>query len=255
MGARLRLVMSAWLLATPLLVSAAAINKDIYACGEKVAHIDLNNPTVYASGSQGGVTESGAAIGYRPPLDTLCELRWVQLISTTDPLNTNAGANVPYFDPGELDPTRDSDPFYWNTTLKAADGKNYPGFWYKTYQVNGGETFYDQPKRTWTGPAISWTAELTLVLWKTGSTEFMPLWSGNYGFNISNTGIVTVSGVTELAAPVWLTDARLTQYFPGWTMEENCADCIIPEPSSVLLLSVGLMVLVGRRKLTTRRAA
>ncbi len=231
---------------------AAAIDKDILACGNNIGRLTLSDPVVYDQAGSGGVTVQGAFAGNYPPLRSGVEIRWVQLISTSHPLNTNAGANTPYFDPGELDGTGDNDPFYWNTPLTAKNGNNYPQFWYKTYQILNGEgiQFYDQPKRAKTDAPVSWLAELNLVCWETGSKSFSVLWTGTYGFNIAQGGAVTVNGWTELANPAWLTQARLTDYFPGWTMSEACRNCLVPEP--VFLQMGALLGMSGLGALTAR---
>ncbi|BCW99489.1 MAG: hypothetical protein KatS3mg024_2316 [Armatimonadota bacterium] len=228
----IRLLGLAALLMASGAVDAAAIDKDILACGHNVGRLTLSDPDVFDDGASGGVTVQGQFAGNYPPLRNGVEIRWVQLISTSHPLNTNAGANTPYFDPGELDMTGDNDPFYWNTTLKGKDGNNYPQFYYVNYQINAGKgiQFFDQPKRDKSSAPVSWLAELNLVCWETGSKNFSVLWTGTYGFNIAQNGDVSVNGWNELANPVWLTQARLTSYFEGWTMSSACRNCLVPEP-------------------------
>jgi len=246
--------LAALLLLAAGVADAAAVDKNILACGQNVGRLILANPAVYDDGTLGGVTVQGSFSGNYPPLRNGIEIRWVQLISTTHPLNTNAGANTPYFDPGELDMTGDYDPFYWNTTLQGKDNNNYPQFWYKTYQFNGGQgiTFYDQPKRLKSSAPVSWLAELNLVCWETGTKNFSVLWTGTYGFNIAQNGNVTVNGWNELANPAWLTQARLTQYFQDWTMSDACQNCLVPEPvflqMGALLGMSGLGVVASRRR-------
>jgi len=252
-------VLAAVLLLAAGLADAAGVDKNILACGQNVGRLILSNPAVYEGfdprrGPLGGVTVQGSFSGNYPPLRNGIEIRWVQLISTTHPRNTNAGANTPYFDPGELDPKGDYDPFYWNTTLQGKDNNNYPQYWYKTYQFNGGQgiTFYDQPRREKLDAPVSWLAELNLVCWETGTKNFSVLWTGTYGFNIAQNGNVTVNGWNELANPAWLTQARLTQYFQDWTMSDACQNCLVPEPvflqMGALLGMSGLGVVASRRR-------
>ena len=105
--------------------------------GYDIGTVTFDDPTVYNDGTLGGITVSGNFVGNYPPLLNSVQCRWVQIITTNSPLNTNAAANTPYFDPGELDPTGDKDPFYWNTTLKGNDGNNYPQFYYVNIAMFG----------------------------------------------------------------------------------------------------------------------
>ncbi len=254
----IRLLVVAALLLAAGGVDAAAIDKDILACGHNIGKLTLSDPVAYNTTTQGGVTVSGQFAGNYPPLRNGVEIRWVQLISTSHPLNTNAAANTPYFDPGELDMTGDNDPFYWNTTLKAKDGNDYPQYYYVNYQINAGKgiKFFDEPKRSKADAPVSWLAELNLVCWETGTKNFSVLWTGTYGFNIAQNGNVTVNGWNELANPAWLTQARLTQYFPGWSMSDACKNCLVPEPvfmqMGALLGMSGLGTLAARRRARRR---
>ena len=48
-----------------------------------------------------------------------------------------------------------------------------------------------------------------------------------------------------VAAPAWLTQARLTAFFPGWTLGDP-TDCLVPEPAeSCAMLSCGGMLMLG----------
>ena len=145
-------------------VMAGAIATNVMYGNLDLGSLSLTAPAVYNDGTSGGVTISGQFVGNYPPLKNGVVPMWVQLISTNSPLNTNAGANNPYFDPGELDLTGDTAPFYWNITPAGKDGNNYPQYYYKNKLVAnnaGSTTFVDQPKRgpgrrPSTGPR-SWT--------------------------------------------------------------------------------------------------
>ncbi len=228
---------------------SAAVNKNVMVAGQNIGTLTLSNPAPYSDANRGGVTVSGNFAGNYPPLKSGVEIRWVQLISTSHPINTATAANTPYFDPGELDTTGDNDPFYWNTGLKANDGNNHPEFLYTNKQSNSGKTisFFDEPKRLFADKPVSWTAELSAVCWTPGTTEFGILWSGTYGFTIDNAGAVGVTGWNELASPAYLTQARLTAAFSGWTIG-NPEHCITPEPASMLLAAMGLGAVGLRRR-------
>jgi hypothetical protein len=245
-------------LAMPQLARATAINEDLVVCGKDIGALTVSDPAVFKDATRGGVTIDAEFAGNYPPLLNSVRCRWVQLISTNQPLSTNAGANTPYFDPGELDNTGDNDPFYWNTDLVANDGNEHPEFYYVNKQINDGQgiTFFDEPKRLLANAPVNWEAELNLVCWIPGQMVFGILWTGNYGFTIENVAgdgtAVNVSGVTELDDPVWLTQDRLTQYFRGWTIGDPC-DQLVPEPSTMALLLVGFGV-AGVRRWRGRRA-
>jgi hypothetical protein len=234
--------------------AAGIVNKNIVIGGQTAAVLNVSNPAVFDNGTSGGVTVSASADGQYPPIKAGYELRWVQLISTSHPLSTATAANTPYFDPGELDTTGDNHPFYWNTNLVANDAANHPEYWYKNKQFNAGKgiNFFDEPKRAIANKPVNWLGELNLVCWETGSTKFGVMWTGTYGFDINNAGTVSVNGINELANPAYLTQARLTAAFNGWTMENptNCLE-IVPEPATLLLVAVGSLVVCSRR----RRAA
>ena len=219
--------LAAVLLLAAGVADAAAVDKNILACGQNLGRLLLSDPAVYEEvhpdfGPRGGVTVLGGFAGNYPPLRNGIEIRWVQLVSTTHPASTNAGANTPYFDPGELDMTGDNDPFYWNTTLAGKNGEENHLWWYRNRQFNEGRGIYflDRPLRRKASAPVSWLAELNLVCWETGTKNFSVLWTGTYGFNIDQNGNVTVNGWNELANPAWLTQARLTQYFQDWTMSD-----------------------------------
>lgn len=236
---------------------AGAVDTTVQCMGMDVARVVFGDPTLYSSGATGGITVNGSAAPLAGKLADGCELRWVQTIRTSHPLNTNTPPNMPYFDPGELDMTGDNDPFYWNSNLVANDGNEHPGFWYKNKQFNSiygttGISFFDEPKRTWSGAAINWQAELVLVLNSgmdsdaNGKKEFAVLWAGNYGFSITAGGLLTINGIAELAAPVDLTNAFLMSKFSGWEIGD-CEGCIVPAPATAAVL-VGVLAVRRRRR-------
>ena len=231
-------------LIAPAFANANSISTDVYVGSLDVGSLVVSDPSAYTSGSSGGVQIAGSFDGNYPPVVGGYVPMWVQLISTNYPLNTNAGQNTPYFDPGELDPTGDYAPFYWNTDVIAKNGNSYPGYWYVNQETDSGKgtLFADTPTRS-LSDMVNWTAELDLVLWQPGTEVIDVLWSGDYGFNISS-GSVSATGVTTLGtpgrstAPVDLTQTTLTDYFPGWTLG-NPADALAPEPSTFCFLVSG----------------
>lgn len=229
---------------------AGVVNKQII-CNNPgptlLATINFDVPVQNA----GGITISGKAV---KTASFKGEIRWLQLIKTSNPLNTATAAGTPYFDPGELDPTGNDFPFYWNENLKGRDGNNYPGFWVQNKFPNANTlTMFDAPSRpTNTGVAIDWTAELSLVCWDKATGKIGWLWAANYGFNITAGGVNTAFGMTEIAAPAYLTQARLdARYGKGtYTLSTDCKDCTIPAPGAF-----GTLALTGVIAFRRRRAA
>ncbi|MBL8874237.1 MAG: hypothetical protein JNM86_00400 [Phycisphaerae bacterium] len=224
------------------------VNREIKCHGDLLATINFDVPTTYINGATGGITVNGNAT---KTANFAGEIRWLQMIKTNQPLNTNTPAGTPYFDPGELDPTGNDFPFYWNENLKGRDGNNYPNLWVQNKFSNGGNTlsFFDQPKRTWTGAAIDWTAELSLVCWNKLTDQIGVLWTGSYGFNITAGGVISINGITELAAGgTFLTQAAIDQRFGDiYTISTDCETCNIPAPGVSTLAFVGI-VAMGRRR-------
>ncbi len=136
---------------------------------------------VFDSGGMGGVTiKLGALTKKRLP--RYPEYRWVQFVTTNDPLG-GAAANTPYNDP---QPPDDDKPFYWTDA-------ELPG-----YQNKDGYDliFYDQPKRVKaTATAlgtVKWKADLSLVgVSPAGSKTYSKIVLIEYGFSISKTGNVS----------------------------------------------------------------
>ncbi len=227
-------------------------NREIKCGNNLLATINFDKPTLYANGATGGITVNGNAT------KTNCfagEMRWVQMIKTNQPLNTNTPAGTPYFDPGELDPKGNDFPFYWNENLKGRDGNNYPGLWVQNQFSNGGNTlgFSDQPKRTWTGGAIDWQAELSLVCWNTTTNVLGVLWTGTYGFNITAGGLLTINGITEMAVGgTYLTQGAIDQRFGDvYTISKDCADCCdcpVPTPGAFATLAFAGVFASRRRR-------
>lgn len=227
------------------------VNRQIKCDGNLLATINFDIPTLYVNGATGGITVNGNAT------KTDCfagEMRWLQMIKTNSPLNTATPAGTPYFDPGELDPTGNDFPFYWNENLKGRDGNNYANLWVQNKFSNGGNTlsFFDQPKRTWTGAAIDWTAELSLVCWNKTTNELGVLWTGSYGFNITAAGLLTIDGINELApGGSYLTQAAIDQRFGDiYTIRtdcEGCCNCIPTSGTTASLAFAGLFAARRRR--------
>lgn len=234
--------------ATMSLGALTGINKEI-KCGDTLlATVNFAVPTLYASGATGGITVSGSAT---KTAAFTGKMRWVQMIKTNQPLNTNTPANTPYFDPGELDPTGNDFPFYWNENLQGRDGNNYAGLWVQNKFSNGGNTlsFFDEPKRTWTGAAINWQAELSLVCWDMTTNVLGVLWTGTYGFNITAGGNLTINGMTEMAVGgTFLTQAAIDQRFGDeYTITTDCTQCI-PTPAAASVLAFAGVFAARRRR-------
>lgn len=224
------------------------INKQI-KCGDTLlATVNFAAPTLFSDGAKGGITVSGGAT---KTAAFTGKMRWVQMIKTNKPLNTATPANTPYFDPGELDPSGNDFPFYWNENLKGRDGNDYPNLWVNNQFSNGGNTlgFFDQPNRTWTGQAIDWQAELSLVCWDMTTNVLGVLWTGTYGFNITAGGLLTVNGMTEMAVGgTFLTQAAIDQRFGDvYTVSTDCTNCI-PSPAAASVLAFAGVLATRRRR-------
>ncbi|MBX3380715.1 MAG: hypothetical protein KF805_11530 [Phycisphaeraceae bacterium] len=225
------------------------VDREIKCHGQLLATINFATPTIYSNGATGGITVSGNAT---KTANFAGEIRWLQMIKTNQPLNTATPAGTPYFDPGELDPTGNDYPFYWNEDLKGRDGNNYPNLWVQNKFSNGGNTlaFSDQAKRTWSGAAIDWTAELSLVCWDKTTNEIGVLWTGSYGFNITAGGLLTINGINELAAGgTFLTQAAIDQRFGDiYTVSTDCEHCLVPSPGTASVLAFAGIIAVRRRR-------
>ncbi|HEX8875953.1 MAG TPA: hypothetical protein VF777_04335 [Phycisphaerales bacterium] len=224
------------------------INKQI-KCGDTLlATVNFATPTLFSDGAKGGITVSGSAT---KTAAFTGKMRWVQMIKTNKPLNTATPANTPYFDPGELDPSGNDFPFYWNENLKGRDGNEYPNLWVDNKFSNGGNTlaFFDQPNRTWTGQAIDWQAELSLVCWDMTTNVLGVLWTGTYGFNITAGGLLTINGMTEMAVGgTFLTQAAIDQRFGDeYTITTDCTQCI-PTPAAASVLAFAGVFAARRRR-------
>lgn len=218
--------------------------------GKKVdfGKLSLAAPINYTDDEGGlGVSETGSFEGNYPPVKKGVVFNWVQIITTNDPFKTSANANQPYFDPGDLDMRGDNAPFYWNTTLKGKDGMEHPELYYMNNLTASGNgiRFEDTPARASRDAPVNWTSELDLVCWMPGTTQFSVLWSGNYGFNIDKEKTRTVSGITELNAPVLLTQKFLTANFNGWTLADP-GSCCVPEPAGCFGIVIALAIAWNR---------
>ena len=104
------------------------------------------------------------------------DYNWVQTVTTSDPL-PGKPANQPYpdTDPGQ------KTPFYLNPKEQAQSEAMAKG-------VGASTVFSDQPSRNFSGTAISWHANLSLVgINKDGS--FDRLKSFTYGFTLDAKGV------------------------------------------------------------------
>jgi hypothetical protein len=224
-------------------------NKQIKCDNKLLATINLGFPIPYfdMDAKSKGVSVSGGAVATNMLKG---ELQWIQLIKTSDPFNTATPANTPYFDPGENDPKGVNYPFYWNYTLKARDGNEYPNLYYKNKQTDGGLglSFSDTPTREYLRGAKTWQSQLSLVCFF--GNKIGVLWTGSYGFAIDKDGNNVVNGWSELANPEWLTQAALDARYGKNTflLSTDCADCLVPgAPSTALLLMAGAIARRRRR--------
>ncbi|MFO0859313.1 MAG: hypothetical protein U0570_02065 [Phycisphaerales bacterium] len=234
---------------TSLAAWQGIVNREVKCNGTLLATINFNKPTLFSDGASGGMTVVGNAT---KTANFAGEMRWLQMIKTNRPVNTNTPAGTPYFDPGELDPKGNDYPFYWNEDLKGRDGNNYPGLWVQNQFSNGGNTlaFSDQPTRTWTGAAIDWTAELSLVCWNKTTNQIGVLWTGSYGFTITAAGLLTIDGINELAAGgTYLTQGAIDQRFGDiYTISTDCEWCAIPGPGAMSTFALAGILAIRRRR-------
>lgn len=134
---------------------------------------------IYNDGISGGLTiKLGSKYKNRSP--KYPEYRWVQFVTTNDPLG-GAAANTAYNDP---QPPDDGKPFYWTD----AELPNYQNI--SPYDLR----FEDEPKRKLTsatvGNNITWKADLALVgVSPAGSSSYSNIINITYGFQISTTGV------------------------------------------------------------------
>lgn len=234
--------------ATLSLGAVMGVNKEVKCNGTLLATVNFAIPTNFVDGSKGGITVSGSAT---KTAAFTGKMRWVQMIKTNQPFNTNTPANTPYFDPGELDPSGNDFPFYYNENLKGRDGNEYPQFWVQNKFSNGGNklSFFDEPNRTFHGAAIDWQAELSLVCWDMTTNVLGVLWTGTYGFNISAAGNLTINGITELAAGgTFLTQGAIDQRFGDeYTLTTDCTQCIPTGGTASVLAFAGIFAARRRR--------
>jgi len=225
-------------------------DKQIKCDGKLLATINLAFPIPYRDddAKTKGVSVSGKGVATNMLKG---ELQWIQLIKTNKPINTNTAAGTPYFDPGETDPKGVDYPFYWNYTLKARDGNEYPNLFYKNKQTDLGMglAFSDTPSREYLRGAVDWKAELSLVCF-IAPGKIGVLWSGTYGFNIDKDGNNVVNGFDELASPAWLTQASLDARFgkDKYSLSTDCADCLVPAPGAVATLAFASLFTTRRRR-------
>jgi RHS repeat-associated protein len=136
---------------------------------------------VYQAAPNGLWIELGASTQNHSP--HYPEYRWVQFITTNDPLG-GAPANVPYNDP---QPPDDNKPFYW-TDAEEPQYHNLDGYDY---------IFRDHPTRIIQHAAqlggIQWHADLALTgVNPAGSLNYTPIINISYGFRIDPNGNVTL---------------------------------------------------------------
>jgi hypothetical protein len=105
------------------------------------------------------------------------DLNWVQKITTNIPLGNNP-ANQPYLDRDAGQQT----PFYWNPEEQAQNENIVPG------PMPSQTTFSDNAQRDFSGDAISWHADLSLVGIKSDGT-FDTLKSFSWGFTMDASGV------------------------------------------------------------------
>jgi hypothetical protein len=239
---------------------------DVKICGKLVGEFNIEYHRIEYHRDLGTrPTFTAYAKGYYPLLKEGVELRWVQLVSTTHPVHTDAQPNTPYFYPGERDPLGDGDPFYWNTSVRTRSGSLRDEYFYRTHRSGPVQRDDYAEYRLWfyCGPFFrgdelpgdkpyTWKAELSLVCWEKGSKKFGVLGTVTYGFEQDQPFRPSIISYEILRNPVWLTQERLNQYFDGWTMVDACEACLVPEPvflqMGALLGMSGLGVVASRRR-------
>lgn len=249
--ARTRLLFTLLLVGGVLSTARADAIKDRQIkCNNKLlATINLADPIPYRDddAKTKGVSVSGGGVATNMLKG---ELQWIQLIKTSDPFNTSTPANTPYFDPGENDPKGVNYPFYWNYTLKARDGNEYPNLYYKNQQTDGGLglSFSDKPNREYLRGAKTWQAQLSLVCFF--GNKIGVLWTGSYGFAIDKDGNNVVNGWSELANPEWLTQAALDARYgkDAFALSTDCKDCLVPSASTLSGLACFGLIAARRRR-------
>jgi len=139
------------------------------------------------------VTDAVCGINYdkkfKPKKDTDCdEYRWIQVISTNDPVT--AGAPGSYVDPYGNDgtPAESGDPYYWNDAEAASENTAADG-------KPGNPKFWDKPRRpTHLIPCklkyAWWHAELALVCVRNGKPDKVLRSEHIYFFKDKKTGKV-----------------------------------------------------------------
>jgi len=105
------------------------------------------------------------------------DLNWIQKVTTNKPLGNNP-ANQPYLDRDAGQQT----PFYWNPQEQAQNENIVPG------PLPSQTTFSDDASRTFSGNAISWHADLSLVGIKSDGTVDT-LKSFSWGFTLNASGV------------------------------------------------------------------
>lgn len=129
---------------------------------------------IYKSGFLGNHFSGGEIeIRYQRVQTDPSNLRWVQLITTTNPLG---GAVSPYIDPF---PNDDNRPFYWTEAEDATHSNGNNGF--GAYDKH----FYDFSKRSHPPNSfVSWRADLYLASWDLNTPGVVTIHDGfRWGWN------------------------------------------------------------------------
>jgi hypothetical protein len=219
-------------------------------------------PTMFGAELVGGLKKTAGPDRF--------DLRWLQVIDTTDPLG---GPGNPYIDPR---PNPDLEPFYWDTgQFDTPPAGNY---WYQTYQNRAGflYQFVDYPRRARNAVRdVTWSADLWLGVW--GAKKYTIYGLATWGFRIKKGGGGIGGADRELDEPDGyadpndvelyemyvaasyedpqafsndpivlgafdrLLDTAATDGFSDWDIS------LIPEPASLVLLAFGSLVALRRR--------
>jgi hypothetical protein len=176
-----------------------------------------------------------------------CEFRWIQgVMSGTGTIGT-----PPYLDPFNRD---DGLPYYWTETENTA--------------ANNGKMFQDIPSQNKANNGNSIHFEAAFVAVDQANMKVHYLKGFTWGYAIEAGGTVNLDNFAWRTTPtaaltglVTAWDASATSPYAGngtpdgWMWTDTCPCTMIPEPSSFILVVIGLTGLASRRRVGGKRAA